>query len=533
MAVAFSTGGSGYMRSDFMISDAAMPIRLDEAAQQAEQTERFSQVLSGIGGKVTTNAADDVPAQDAASSIVERFTTPDGRLDVKKLAKAVINGEVSLSDIPDELITGEFLGELALLSKTTPADEHDEETEDKPSHEQQASSEINAMFAVQQSVVPDDKTAELTQLTNRATVPQEVQQVSDIPQQPVIEQHAEQAQQPQEFAPAAQQVEIPAEDVVQTAVQYAAPVQQEQSVQTEHTESVQQNASVPEKEAVVPQSGAEQAQQTVQTPAAQQESHSGQENAQQYSDGSEQPQVSAQPIKSEQPQTAPERRDFAQEITDVRTRTAESAPKPEKPAEESPIFAENTVQRSRVVSKSDELEMIKGTADTAKTDESAAQTLAQPQTAQADRPVVFPRADGTEVTVRPSEVAKQVADKLTERISTLKEGETEYTVTLDPEDLGRITVKMIKTADGAVSVSIAAENSKTLRIIEQNGANIQDSLKNNGVQLENWQTVSESGQETHAEDYRGSSKNPYRESDGQNKSDDDDDKSFAELIASM
>ena len=106
-------------------------------------------------------------------------------------------------------------------------------------------------------------------------------------------------------------------------------------------------------------------------------------------------------------------------------------------------------------------------------------------------------------------------------------------MTLDPEDLGRITVKMIKTADGAVSVSIAAENSKTLRIIEQNGANIQESLKNNGVQLEDWQTVGESRQEAHAEDYQGSSKNPYRESDGQNKSNDEDDKSFAELIASM
>ena len=82
-------------------------------------------------------------------------------------------------------------------------------------------------------------------------------------------------------------------------------------------------------------------------------------------------------------------------------------------------------------------------------------------------------------------------------------------------------------------MSIAAENSRTLRIIEENGAHIQDSLKQNGVQLESWQTVSESRQEMHAEDYQNSSKNPYRESEGQNKEDDSDDKSFAELIASM
>ena len=82
-------------------------------------------------------------------------------------------------------------------------------------------------------------------------------------------------------------------------------------------------------------------------------------------------------------------------------------------------------------------------------------------------------------------------------------------------------------------VSIAAENSRTLRIIEENGAHIQDSLKQNGVQLENWQTVSESQQEMHAEDYRGSSRNPYRESEDDKQEEDSGDKSFAELIASM
>ena len=41
MAVAFSTGGSGYTRSDFMISDAALPQRVEEAVQ-ADQTDKFS-----------------------------------------------------------------------------------------------------------------------------------------------------------------------------------------------------------------------------------------------------------------------------------------------------------------------------------------------------------------------------------------------------------------------------------------------------------------------------------------------------------
>ena len=52
MAVAFSTGGSGYTRSDFMISDAAIPARVEEAAK-ADQKEQFSKVLSGIGSSRT------------------------------------------------------------------------------------------------------------------------------------------------------------------------------------------------------------------------------------------------------------------------------------------------------------------------------------------------------------------------------------------------------------------------------------------------------------------------------------------------
>ena len=240
-------------------------------------------------------------------------------------------------------------------------------------------------------------------------------------------------------------------------------------------------------------------------------------------------QLSGQPQEVKQP-TAEE--PVRSDITDFTVRTAE--PKPQQtenaePQQEAPVFTAEHTQRSRVVSKSDEFEMIRGNSDGTKTDT----VQAQPQTAQPETPVVFARADGGEVQVKPAEVVKQVADRLIERASDLKEGETEYTVTLEPQDLGRITVRMTKTADGAVSVSIAAENSKTLRIIEENGAHIQDSLKQNGVQLENWQTVSESRQDMHAEDYQSSSRNPYQEREGNKREDDSDDKSFAEIIASM
>lgn len=493
MAVAFSTGSTGYMRSDFMISDAAIPQRVEEAVQ-AEQNGSFSQVLSGTGGKA------DVPKDTV--SMVEKFTGEDGRVDMQQLAQAVADGEVRLEDIPEELLTQELFTELTKLVKVP-----DDDSKDAPTKEaaQEAMQELAALFTQQQTVQPEvvsDKTEELSELAEVGAVQpqteevpefeaaaQPVQQVETVQDIPTENKPVELTQDTQQTA------DVPAEVTEQTAaaVKTAQPEQPQQSVQ-EQTEKPTEQPQVtapqaPQQENSTQQSGAQ---------------LSDQQGGQQFT-GQEQSDIKSFTVRKPQEQ-------------------------PAETAEEAPVFTEQS-QRSRVVSKSDELEMIRTSQDTSKPEDSAAQ--AQPQELMSERPVVFTRADGGEIEVKPAEVASQVADRLIERSSDLREGETEYTVMLEPQDLGRITVRMTKTADGAVSVSIAAENSRTLRIIEENGAHIQDSLKQNGVQLENWQTVSESRQEMHAEDYQNSSKNPYRESEGQNKEDDSDDKSFAELIASM
>lgn len=481
MAVAFSTGGSGYTRSDFMISDAALPQRVEEAAQ-ADQSDKFSQVLSGIGGK------NDAP-RDAAK-VVEKFTESNGHVDVQKLAKAVADGEVKLEDIPEELLTQELFTELVQLVKV-PEKEDGEPTREAA---QEAMAELAALFTAQQTVQPEnvsDKSAELSELSQPA---------AEAVQAPGVTQEQ----------PAETQTEAVAEVFPQVAAEEAQPVQ-----------TVEQPKS---------QKPAENAGQTapVQTEAVSQQAVRAESESAPQQDG-DSAQLSGQPQEVKQPVAEePVRSD----ITDFTVRTAE--PKPQQtenaePQQEAPLFTAEHTQRSRVVSKSDEFEMIRGNSDSTKAD--SVQT--QPQTAQPEAPVVFARADSGEVQVKPAEVVKQVADRLIERASDLKEGETEYTVTLEPQDLGRITVRMTKTADGAVSVSIAAENSRTLRIIEENGAHIQDSLKQNGVQLENWQTVSESRQDMHAEDYQSSSRNPYQERESNKQEDDSDDKSFAEIIASM
>lgn len=483
MAVAFSTGGSGYTRSDFMISDAALPQRVEEAAQ-ADQSDKFSQVLSGIGGKND--------ARRDAAKVVEKFTESNGHVDVQKLAKAVADGEVKLEDIPEELLTQELFTELVQLVKV-PEKEDGEPTREAA---QEAMAELAALFTAQQTVQPEnvsDKSAELSELSQPA---------AEAVQAPGVTQEQ----------PAETQTEAVAEVTPQVAAEEAQPVQ---TVEQPKSQKPAENAgqTAPVQTEAVPQ----------QAQAVRAESESAPQQDGDSAQLSGQPQEVKQPVAEE-----PVRSD----ITDFTVRTAE--PKPQQtenaePQQEAPVFTAEHTQRSRVVSKSDEFEMIRGNSDSTKAD--SVQT--QPQTAQPEAPVVFARADSGEVQVKPAEVVKQVADRLIERASDLKEGETEYTVTLEPQDLGRITVRMTKTADGAVSVSIAAENSRTLRIIEENGAHIQDSLKQNGVQLENWQTVSESRQDMHAEDYQSSSRNPYQERESNKQEDDSDDKSFAEIIASM
>lgn len=477
MAVAFSAGGSGYTRSDFMISDAAIPQRTQEAVQ--DQSEKFSNVLSGMGkpGTVSKVSSGDGSGQ---AEVVKRFTNENGKVDYKAMAKAVIKGEIKLDDIPEDIM--EFvLKELVELMKVDNFTDTEEDDEDKDVTVQ-AATEIASMF-IQPAVQADDKTEELSQLTAAP-----VEDVTEVV-----------AEAPVQEAPA----ELPVTAAPETAqaVTEAVAVPQETTAEqpvfqtkTEQPEAKQTEAQPEAEVQAVPADNAQK----------QENSFTGQESRQE-----------------ETPM-----RDAAK----FEVRTSEKRSQPEE-QQEAPVFSEHTVQRSRVVSKSDELHMIKS-ANTEKTDENAAQTLARPQGIPNDKPVIFSRTDGSEVIVKPSDVAQQVADRLIERTENLKEGETEYSITLTPEDLGRITVKMTKTADGAVSVSIAAENSRTLRILEDNGTAIQDSLKQNGVQLENWQTVSESQQETRSQDYQGSSRNPYREAEHHHQ-DDEEGESFAEIIASM
>lgn len=522
MAVAFSTGGSGYTRSDFMISDAAIPARVEEAAK-ADQKEQFSKVLSGIGSSRNasnaSNASNTSGAGSANNAVSEKetparyekfemlrseLTKSDGSLDLRKVVAAIADGKLTFADIPQEYITKALLAELINTVENVDNAKSDKDGDSEQINDpavQQVMTELAAMM--NQTAIPDDisdLSDEISALTTRITGADEVQTEQPAVQQNVQEQAVQTVQNQ-----AAEQAEATGE-----AVEFTVKPETEQKpqAQAKPVQEVQPEA----KQAAVQTAENSGAQSEAQTDAGQ----SGQSGQQ---DGAAQVQTAQAGQTEQAPQ---EDVKFRSDVRSVEVRTAEK-PQEAPQQEQTQVFADHTAQRSRVVFKSDELEAIK----------SGDAAQAQPQGIPAESPVVFTRQDGAEITVKPSEVAQQVSGKITERAADLKEGAVEYSITLDPEDLGRITVRMTKTADGAVSVSIAAENSKTMKIIEDNGSAIQDTLRQNGVQLENWQTVSESRQEPQAQDYQGSSKNPYRENENHRQDDDRDGESFAEIIASM
>ena len=491
MAVAFSTGGSGYTRSDFMISDAAIPARVEEAAK-ADHKEQFSKVLSGIGSSRNasntsgagsannavsgSDAASEKMAQNNAVSETEtpasyekfemlrsELTKSDGSLDLRKVVAAIADGKLTFADIPQEYITKALLAELINTVENVDNAKSDKDGDSEQINDpavQQVMTELAAMM--NQTAIPDDisdLSDEISALTTRITGADEVQTEQPAVQQNVPEQAVQTVQNQ-----AAEQAEATGE-----AVEFTVKPETEQKpqAQAKPVQEIQPEA----KQAAVQTAENTGAQSEAQTDAGQ----SGQQ------DGAAQVQTAQAGQTGQAPQ---EDVKFRSDVRSVEVRTAEK-PQEAPQQEQTQVFADHTAQRSRVVFKSDELEAIK----------SGDAAQAQPQGIPAESPVVFTRQDGAEITVKPSEVAQQVSGKITERAADLKEGAVEYSITLDPEDLGRITVRMTKTADGAVSVSIAAENSKTMKIIEDNGSAIQDTLRQNGVQLENWQTVSESRQE--------------------------------------
>ncbi len=135
--------------------------------------------------------------------------------------------------------------------------------------------------------------------------------------------------------------------------------------------------------------------------------------------------------------------------------------------------------------------------------------------------------------IRPPEI--QTAEQILERIQNMQDDHTEFTMVLNPEALGKITVRLVMTGERA-SVEINAENPETRAILAARTENLQSMLHDNGVELERYQVVSEQENAQYNEqNYDGSSHNPYSRDDEDSQNDDDsaDGENFYDILQNI
>ena len=534
MAVSMNTG----MRSDFMIGDAAMSQRM---AEFYEQQALFADILGNVGGgqgnaggtsdilsdiqSALNDLQDEEKFQQALKALdreigressSEGVTTNDGVFrskktgedlptDTKTLAKMIVKGEIDVKDVPEELLTEGLLDAIIalMLDLRLKGSIDEDETEElfNPAvaavNEQNISREASAQMLSELYKIIEKHNEEQSEeeVTFLDGISEPIDENETLASVATAETHAEE-----------ESVEGVFEQIIDNMVEEAAQNEGTPIIQTQ-TDAVpkageQQNAAAQTVEANV-----EQAAQTVAASA--------------QSDGA-QMQFDAQDQSSE----SGEANDLSSVIESF---TVKEAADSETTKEENAVSNTSSEITSRVKNASEELEMLKN-AKLGKTESKPAETTTP---LLSDQPIVFRRADGSEIEVKPTEIVDQTM-RIIEQAIEENNAQSEYSLVLNPEELGRITVRLIKAADGAVSVTIAAENAHTQRILEQHSELMQNNLRNSGINLEHWQTVSESRQEAYAQDYSGSSKNPYYRNDDAQKNDEDNgDRTFADIIAAM
>lgn len=147
------------------------------------------------------------------------------------------------------------------------------------------------------------------------------------------------------------------------------------------------------------------------------------------------------------------------------------------------------------------------------------------------REIETPREDEARTSAIPPE--RQLTDEILARSETFEGGRSEFTMVLNPESLGRITVRLI-SAGGRVQVSIAAENDATRQLLAAREDQIGSAMKTNGVELERYQVVSGREEAQLMQDnYDGSSKNPYGQQEERSEERTDDEDGFLEILQQL
>lgn len=532
MAVQMNTS----VRSDFMISDAALPQRMAKL-----ENEKFANVLSDLGSRGGSESTLETiqkalgelqdsekfeKALEVLDGEIERVTQTDISKnasalpkDARELAKKVVKGEIDIRDIPDELMTEELMKEIIALmmqirTNGSVEDEDKEEIFDpiaafstEKSHAEETSNEM--ILELYKIIEKYNERQSEKQQTFLDGISEPIDEDETLPSVAAGE---VEAQTDEGFLDEIVESLTDAEATdasVRVAEAVAAQSESTPVIRTqtgETTVSDLQNAAaqsvVEGEEIVAPTSGDEQS-------------------------DSAKMQFGSQMQKTEKIGESENPNELDGEIVSfkVKETKASDSEQTETP-QPANISSDNA---SRVKNAGEELQMLKN----AKLAKSKGDMAENTNTVAVDQTITLARADGSSVEIKPLEVVEQAAKLVEKAVEQTKE-QSEYSLVLNPEELGKITVKLIKAADGAISVTIAAENAHTQRILEHHSELMQNNLRSNGIDLESWQTVSESNQETLAQDYNGSSKNPYFRRDDENNGDEEQyDRTFADIIAAM
>ena len=113
------------------------------------------------------------------------------------------------------------------------------------------------------------------------------------------------------------------------------------------------------------------------------------------------------------------------------------------------------------------------------------------------------------------QVVSQIASEIFNNLSEAGNGTTTFVMTLNPESLGKVTVKMVEEA-GKLSVTVTAHSKHTAELLSDRYENLQAAMKDSGTQLEKYQVVyAPEHDEGSQHNFDGSSKNPYVRQDSE------------------
>ena len=87
-------------------------------------------------------------------------------------------------------------------------------------------------------------------------------------------------------------------------------------------------------------------------------------------------------------------------------------------------------------------------------------------------------------------VAGQIGEKIVAHLTPFENGVKEFTMTLAPETLGKVAIRIVSEA-GKTSVFVTAERAETGAILAQRGENLSAALREHGIKLDKYQVVTE------------------------------------------